>query len=297
MADGHTHASTGVFLCADDFAMTNGISRAIVELADAGRISATSAMTTTAHWPAHATWLARIRGNVATGLHLNLTLGRPLTAMPMFAPDRRFPAIGRVTAHALRGSLDRDEIAAEFDAQIGAFEREMGFPPDHIDGHQHVHALPVVREALFAVLTRRYLVGGPRPLLRNPGENSLRILRRRAAIPKALTLAWLSRGFGRQAVRAGFATNIGFSGITAFKPSLTQTEFSAACRAAGSRHMIMCHPGFVDDELRRIDPVTDRRQREFDVLLTPGLALAVWRPRRSPTGSAVDWSTEWVATR
>ena len=92
--------TNGVFLCADDFAMTNGVSRAIVELADAGRISATSAMTTSAHWPAHATWLARVRGTIATGLHLNLTLGAPVSAMSKLAPDRRFPVIGRLTTMA-----------------------------------------------------------------------------------------------------------------------------------------------------------------------------------------------------
>jgi predicted glycoside hydrolase/deacetylase ChbG (UPF0249 family) len=30
--------------------------------------------------------------------------------------------------------------------------------------------------------------------------------------------------------------------------------------------LIMCHPGKVDAELKRLDPVTDLREREFDFL-------------------------------
>jgi chitin disaccharide deacetylase len=298
MGEGHAtwSQSTGVFLCADDFAMTNGISRAIVELAEAHRISATSAMTTTTHWPAHATWLARIRGNIATGLHLNLTLGAPLSVMPKLAPDRLFPVIGRLTTMAVRGSLDRDEIATEIERQITVYEREMGFSPDHIDGHQHVHALPIVRDALFDVLAKRFPIGGPRPLLRSPTDSPLRNLRRRTTIAKALTLSWLTRGFAEQARRSGFPTNVGFSGITTFGPHRASADLMAACRSPGSRQMIMCHPGFVDEELARIDPVTERRQREFDVLREEAMPLPIWRPQRSATGPPVSWPTAWIST-
>ena len=43
-----------IILCADDYAMTEGISRAIGELAAAKRLSATSVMVNTPHWPAAA---------------------------------------------------------------------------------------------------------------------------------------------------------------------------------------------------------------------------------------------------
>ncbi len=49
------------------------------------------------------------------------------------------------------------EVEAEIEAQLSRFrELSGGIDPRHIDGHNHVHVLPVVREALAAVLTRRH---------------------------------------------------------------------------------------------------------------------------------------------
>ena len=53
--------------------------------------------------------------------------------------------------------------------------------------------------------------------------------------------------------------------------------------------LIMCHPGFVDAELKRLDPLTTMREREFAffnsdefprLLAEHGVALAVARRRR-----------------
>jgi chitin disaccharide deacetylase len=285
-----------VMLCADDFAMTQGVSRAIIELAEAGRLSATSAMTTSPHWPAHATWLARARGLMATGLHINLTLGSPLGALPNFAPGRQFPGISDVTSRALTGRINQGEIRAEVERQLVAFELEMGFAPDHVDGHQHVHALPGIRRAVLAVLGARYGASPRRPLLRDPADAATRIALRGRAGVKAATLSGLALGFGHAAAHAGFTTNHGFSGVTDFAPDTVALDFAAACRGMGPRHLVMCHPGFVDDELQRLDPVTTRRQSEYDALIRGGFPSRIWRPERRANGDAIDWTAEWVAT-
>ncbi len=285
-------APTGVILCADDYALTNGISRAIIELAEARRISATSAMTTTPHWPSHATWLARARSQIAVGLHLNLTQGSPLTAMANLAPNRTFPGVAKLTALALGGRLKADELRIEIERQLSAFESELGFAPDHIDGHQHVHVLPIVRSALLDVLSQRFGKGRVRPLLRIPTDATQHIFQRGRFRSKALTLKAVSVGF-QQAVRAaGFTSNNGFSGITDFKASGVDADFAAAARNLGTRHIVMCHPGFVDDELRRLDPVTLRRQNEFDALMSSPFPVAIWQPDRSATGGCIDWTRQ-----
>ena len=291
----------GIMLCADDFAMTNGVSHAIIELAEGGRISATSAMTTSRHWPSHATWLARARGKIAAGLHLNLTLGSPLGPMPEFAPDRQFPLISQLTSRALTGRIAKSEVRAEVERQLTAFELEMGFAPDHIDGHQHVHALPGIRAIVLDVLIQRYGRTARRPLLRDPADTlGANVLRGRSGL-KAITLSSLSMGFGRAAKRAGFEVNDGFSGVTDFTAAAVSADFAAACRALGSRHMVMCHPGFVDDELVRLDPVTERRQGEFDFLKQGGLMqdgcpVPIWRTQRSASGDPIAWANAWVGT-
>lgn len=286
----------GILLCADDFGMTQGVSRAIIELAEAGRLSATSAMTTSPQWPVHATWLARARGRIACGLHLNLTLGAPLGAMPGFAPGRMLPGIGEVTRRALTGRINRDEVAAETGRQLAAFELEMGFAPDHIDGHQHVHALPGVRRAVLDAVSARYGSAARRPLLRDPLDAAWRIAGRGRGCVKAAALAALSLGFGGAAKRAGFETNSGFSGVTDFDVRGVAGDFGAACRLTGPRHMVMCHPGFVDDELKRLDPVTARREAEYDVLMQGKFPAQIWRPHRTASGDAIAWGGAWTGT-
>jgi chitin disaccharide deacetylase len=60
--------------------------------------------------------------------------------------------------------------------------------------------------------------------------------------------------------------------------------------------MVMCHPGFVDAELTKLDPITDRRQREFDYLTSAGFPLPLWRPQRSVAGDPVAWAAAWTGS-
>lgn len=277
-----------IILCADDYAMTEGISQSIGELAQAGRISATSVIVTSRHWPAHAARAASLRDRIAVGLHINLTLGSPLGPMPALAANGRFPGIADVTARALRSDIDRAEIAAEVTRQIERFTAECGHPPDLIDGHQHVHALPSIRDGVLDAVAARSWVTPP--LVRDPADRLAAILLRRTAIAKAATLAWLARGFGQAARHAGLVSNDSFAGVSDFAPQSTAAELARAALGAGVVHLVMCHPGYPDAELAAIDPVTERRRREHDLLLAGGhFGNRLWRPRRAAAGPPVDW--------
>src|SRR5262245_52793612 len=124
-----------IMLCADDYALTQGISRAVGELAAAKRLSATSVMVTTEHWPATAPRLRVHRGHLAVGLHFNLTHGGPIGPMPRLAPDNVLPKRNDLIVRALAWMIDGNEIGQEVERQLDAFEKGLGFPPDHIDGH------------------------------------------------------------------------------------------------------------------------------------------------------------------
>ncbi|MBY0611359.1 MAG: ChbG/HpnK family deacetylase [Beijerinckiaceae bacterium] len=263
----------GFVLCADDFAMTPGVSKSIIELAGRKRLSATSAMTNRPHWSALAHELAPFRSHLDVGLHLNLTLGAPLTHMARFAPSNVFPSIGDVTKGAFRRTLPASELAAEIDRQFAAFEEAAGAPPDFVDGHQHVHALPMVRTLLIEVIARRY--PGQKPYLRNPGDRILSILRRGVAVKKALGIATLSKGLASAALRAGIGTNDGFSGFSAFDAWRDYgADFRRFLRAPGPRQLIMCHPGDIDDELLQLDPVVATRPHEANFLKSADFAAA-----------------------
>lgn len=272
-----------VLLTADDYAMTDGVSRAIEELADRRLLSATGVMVNTAHWPAHAARIRDRRDRVAVGLHLNLTLGAPLGPMPRLAPGGVLPPIGALTRAAFLRTISIDEIAAETTRQLAAFEAALGFPPDYVDGHQHAHALPGVRQGvLTAISARNYALT---QLVRVPAGGGG---------AKGLVLSWLVAGFGDAARRAGLVVNDSFGGVTEFAPEAAARDLTASLEApTGHLHIAMCHPGYPDAELAAIDPVTTRRRTEYDALLAmDGLAQRIWRPRRVADGPAIDWQQE-----
>ncbi len=252
-------------LCADDYAMAPGVSRGIVEALEAGVLTATSAMTTSPDWPQAASGLQPFVGRADIGLHLNLTLGRPLGTMPRFAPRGTLPKIGAVVAAARRGHLPLDELAAEIDRQLEAFVDAHGRPPDHVDGHQHVHVLAPMRRLLCDALHRR----GWTPWLRDSADRPIRILRRGSTLVKAAGISALADGFAAASHRAGLATNDGFAGFSSFASARPYgEEFTRYLKAPGRVHLIMCHPGRVDEALRRLDPVVDSRERELSFLLS-----------------------------
>src|SRR6188472_654979 len=99
-----------VVLCADDFGLSDGVSRGIVELAQMGRLSATGAMTNMPGWKRNAAELPPLKERIGIGLHLNLTTGVPLGQMPHVAPSGTFPALGEILGKALRGALPQEEV-------------------------------------------------------------------------------------------------------------------------------------------------------------------------------------------
>lgn len=267
--------ASGFVLCADDFALTEGVSRSILALIGAGKLSAAGAMTNRPHWRNFATAFGALGERADLGLHLNLTCAAPLGTMPRLAPGGEFPALRNLARAAATSPTARREIAAEIARQLDAFEDRLGRPPDFIDGHQHVHVLPGVRRSLLDAVTRRYAAG--RVYLRDPADSVAAIRARGVAVGKALTIAALALGFRRAALRRGIPVNRGFSGVAPFDPG---RDFAADLQRfllrPGPAHLVMCHPGFIDDELVRLDPVIATRPIEHAALaafVPPGLAM------------------------
>ena len=77
----------------------------------------------------------------------------------------------------------------------------------------------------------------------------------------------LSAQFRRRAARAGIAFNPGFAGAYDFS---RQPDFGALMRqfldGLPEGGLIMCHPGFVDDTLVSLDPLTTQREHEHAFL-------------------------------
>jgi predicted glycoside hydrolase/deacetylase ChbG (UPF0249 family) len=249
-------------LCADDFGLSEGVSKGIATLLEHGRLSATSCMTVGSRWPEHARWLAPFRGQADIGLHLTLTGLRPLSRPRRLAPDGRLPRLGRLIIGAFLGQIDAQEVRVEIEHQLDAFQQAWGAPPDFIDGHHHVHVLPVVRDAVLDLIAAR----APDAYVRQCWEPARWILRRRVAAPRALFIAALSRQLRRRL--RGRRTNDSFRGVSDFRAGAAyRDQFCRYLQGPGERPLIMCHPGHVDASLPHLDQVTDQREVEFSYFI------------------------------
>jgi predicted glycoside hydrolase/deacetylase ChbG (UPF0249 family) len=250
-------AQRRIWLVADDYGISPAVNAAIRDLAARGRLSGTSVMMPAPSFDrAQAQALAAAAPRVAIGLHTTLTAPfRPLT--PDFAPTRdgAFLPLAAVMGRGFLRRLDRARIAAEIAAQFAAFAAAFGRPPDFVDGHQHVQLAPVVRDALLAVTKEM----APRAWVRQCGG-----VRRPMSDPKGLVLDWLSRRFRARADALGIRTNPAFAGTYTFAATAQIAAlFPRFLDGLPDGGVVMCHPGEVDDELRRLDPLTDLRAREY----------------------------------
>ena len=250
--------STPVVVCADDFGVDQGVNQAIVELARAGRLSATSVLVDAPYAQAATQALAGLP--IDLGLHLNMTevVGDLSSKDVLSLPSLILRTHARL--------VDLPWVRRVISRQLDRFEDLLGRVPDYVDGHLHVHQLPVVRDVLMAELKRRY-----------PAD-ALWVRDTRAA--RGSTQGWPVRDrfktwmigrlgmptLARQAQVLGYQTNRGFLGVYDFtQPHAayeTMMQQWLSCSVPGS--LIMTHPSTT---LLAGDPIGEQRVQEFNFLL------------------------------
>jgi chitin disaccharide deacetylase len=255
-----------IWLCADDYGLSPGVNRAIRDLIKRGRLNATSAMMV---GPAIGRdevsalqAVAASSSRCSIGLHATLTAPfRPLTMHFQPIDGGMFPGFPKLLRAGLLRRLDPEIIYAELIVQLGAFNEMFGRAPDFVDGHQHVQLFPQVRDGFLTAVKE----AAPKAWVRQGGRHQP--LARRLGAPKALLLDVLSAQFRKRASRADIAFNPGFDGAYDFS---RQPDFSVLMRqfldGLPEHGVIMCHPGFVDDILISLDPLTVQREHEHAFL-------------------------------
>jgi chitin disaccharide deacetylase len=266
-------AEQRIWLVADDYGISPAVSAAIRDLILRGRINATSVMTPAPSFStAEAARLLDVAGllpggsnqiHAAIGLHLTLTAPfSPLTRG--FAPLRNgaFPPLAGMAGRALARLLDPALLEAEILAQFAAFQNAFGRAPDYVDGHQHIHVFPQIGESLLRAVKK----AAPQAWVRQCGRAPT--APKSLSDPKGHILDALSGRFRRLAQAQGVRTNPAFAGTYSFKPgAVFATLFPRFLDGLPDGGLIMCHPGKVDDELIRLDPVTTLRECEYAYFL------------------------------
>lgn len=260
---------------ADDFGLTAGVNRAIVEAHEGGIVTSATLMANGRAFD-DAVLLAKSHPRLGVGCHIVLVDGTPLvqsTSQSLLAPGRRTAGsprfrqgIGKFAALAVLGRLDPDEIESEAKAQIGKLQAS-GMAVTHLDSHKHTHMFPRVLKPLL----RAARACGVKAI-RNPFE---RIQGSQLAASPSLWRRWAEVGLlgsmARQfldAVReAGIMTPDGTIAIVATGSLEERLLRRLVEHLPDGVWELVCHPGHNDADLQKIHTrLRESREQELRIL-------------------------------
>lgn len=261
---------------ADDFGLTAGVNRGIVEAHEHGVVTSATLM---ANGPAfeEAIALAQSRPRLGVGCHVVLVDGAPLLnktdVVSLLDPGSDSSGgphfregISRFGALALMGRLAADEIEAEATAQIRKLQ-SAGIPVTHLDSHKHTHLFPHVLRPLLRAAAKC----GVRAI-RNPFE---RIQGSQLAASPSLWKRWaevgllrsLARQFREAVQQSGVSTPDGTLAIVATGSLNERLLRLMVENLPDGTWELVCHPGYNDADLQEVHTrLRESRERELRIL-------------------------------
>ncbi|MBK1714435.1 ChbG/HpnK family deacetylase [Rubrivivax gelatinosus] len=252
-------------LCADDYGAAAHVDAAIDRLAHAGRLAAASMLVLRSRWPEAARRSHLWPATVKRGLHFNLSDGFALSSELRRHWDvlPRLPAlIALAHAHALPLAA----IGAELEAQIDRFQVYVGAAPAFVDGHQHVHHLPGVRDLVLRTAHARGLA------VRNTG----RVEGPSAALKRRLIEFSGGRALQRELRRLHIPHNDLLLGAYDFEADDYRARMQGWLATLDGEDdsasaLLFCHPG--DSAARSSgDEIAAAREREAHYLESPAFS-------------------------
>lgn len=230
---------------ADDFNLTQGVSQGIAEAHRRGIVTSTSVLVNLPGLE-QSRDLARKVPGLGTGLHLNLTFGRPVL------PPDKVPSLVDATGCFIRerGRLatsgDPAQIREELRAQAERFEAIVGHRPGHLDSHHHIHRHPRIFEA---VLDLALTLGVPMRAF--TPEMAERIRSRHLPAP--------DRAMGDVGPEAYWTCARLCGVLEGLEAGVTE---------------LMCHPGYAEG-LGALSSYSGQREAELRALCDPGVERAL----------------------
>jgi len=257
---------------ADDFGLTSGVNRGIVEAHEHGIVTSATLMACGSKFQEAVDWAAR-SPQLSVGCHVFLVDASPvlhlrqvssLTTADSGAPKFRDSLIS-FAGLAMTGRFDEDQIEAEITAQIRKLQTA-GIRVSHLDSHKHTDMFPVV----FRPMLRAARVCGV-PAVRNPVEPLLfagtKNWKRRFQLG---ILRSFRTSFRKALHESGITTPDGCIGIVA-TGGLTLDTFRQLIKSLpeGTWEFVT-HPGYNDAELDAIRTrLRHSRENELAILTSP----------------------------
>lgn len=227
-----------VIINADDFGLSPAVNCGIIEAYQAGGVTSTSLMVNMPGF-GDAVSRAETAPGLGIGLHFNLTYGRPVSS------PRKVPSLvgedGVFHGVDYPGGRDPRDVRTELAAQWKRF-MEAGLRPTHLDSH---HLLHQTDPAIYKVMAEKACRENV-PLRRSQTDHRLRGL----PSPR-MTDAILLDSYGEHEGKLRLIKH-----LCSLRPGFTE---------------IACHPGHVDETLRRISDWTDIRERELSLFTDPAI--------------------------
>ena len=275
---------------ADDFGLTAGVTRAILETHAGGVVSSATLMANGTAFE-DAVTAARSAPNLSVGCHVVLVDGTPvsapdtvdtLLAIRSAEPDKFFSSLSAFAARAMLGGFDPDQLVAEVTAQIRKIQ-STGLQVTHLDTHKHAHIFP---EILVALL-RAARICGVRAI-RNPFVPAkampARLFKGKRNLWKRYgqmrMLHTFSKQFLQRTKRAGLLTPDGVIGV--IETGSLESHGDSSGRSSllhqtlanlpeGTWELV-CHPGYNDADLRAAGTrLLDSREEERRLLTSAEL--------------------------
>jgi hopanoid biosynthesis associated protein HpnK len=262
---------------ADDFGLTEGVNRAIVEAHERGVVTSATLMANGRAFE-DAVHRARAASRLSMGCHIVLADGSPLLSASQVrslldSPDANSAHFretwSRFAWAAIRQRLVPEEIEAEAIAQIRRLQ-SAGITVSHFDTHKHTHLFPRVLRPLLRAAT----ACGVRAL-RNPfGPIQWSLLARWPGLGQrwlaSATLQGWAQQFRLSVKEANLITPDGTLGIVA-TGALDERLFAWIVQhVPEGTWEFVCHPGYVDEQLRSVKTrLRESRAQELQVLTSP----------------------------
>jgi len=272
---------------ADDFGMTPGINRAIVEGCERGIITSTTLMATSLAFDdavARAHELRVRKPRFSIGCHIALLDGVPLLPpgrvstllqRPLGGGSAQLRAnLSDFARSALRGKLASDEIEAEADAQFGRI-LSAGITLSHFDCHKHAHMFPAVLQPLLRAAKARRVRAVRNPfgqLFPLPFDRILRSPKLWTRLAEMSVLRNFAARFRSEVQKHGLNTPDGSVGVLV-TGTLDRRHFTSIIEnlPEGTWEFV-CHPGYNDAELRAAGTrLLDSRDEERRLLTSAEL--------------------------